>query len=339
MQIIYKKPAVAFFLRKPRAVGNYSIEFIFDDVRARLKDKIECTFNYSRYESSGFFKRLYNCVEAAFRQKEVNHVTGDIHYLGIFLRKRKTVHTIHDCVFLDRSIGFKHKILKLFWMSIPVKNCVFITAISESTKKEILKYSNCDPQKIVVIPVAISERFRRTNKIFNKSKPIILQIGTARNKNLPRLISALENVSCQLHIVGKFEKEYERQLKKCGIDYKYQWGLTEDEIIGKYQEADIISFTSTYEGFGMPILEAQATGRVIVTSNIFSMPEVAGDGACLVDPFNVQSIKQGIIKVIEDDHYREKLICNGYENIKRFQPDRIANLYLDLYMRIANQTN
>jgi glycosyltransferase involved in cell wall biosynthesis len=329
------KISVSFFQRKPRTVGNYSVEFIFKDVRKRLTDSIEPKEVYSTYESSGLFKRIYNCLEVVGKQSSVNHVTGDINYIGIFLNKRKTIQTVLDCVFLSSTSGFKHRILKLFWLTIPVKRARFITAISESTKKEILKYVPCNPDKIVVIPVAISNRFHRRDKIFNNTKPRILQLGTAPNKNIARLIEALENIPCILDIVGKHNEEIENQLKQRNITYTYSWNLSEEEILKKYEEADIISLVSTYEGFGMPILEAQATGRPVITSNILSMPEVAGNAACLVDPFDITSIKQGMLKIINNSSYRQELINKGYENIKRFDPDRIALQYFDLYRAIA----
>ncbi len=327
---------VAFLQRKVRKVGNYSVEMIFEDVRARLANDIDASVCYSRYESAGLFKRFYNCVEATFRQGEVNHVTGDINYIGFFLSRRRTIHTMLDCVFLERSTGIKQSVLKLFWLTIPVRRSRVITAISEATKKEILKYSDCDPDKIVVVSVAISQRFKRSDKAFNKNKPVILHVGTAPNKNLPGLIRALKGVSCQLHIIGKQEEHYVALLKENGIDYLYQSGLSDEEMLQKYRDADIMAFASTYEGFGMPILEAQATGRVVVTSNLSSMPEVAGEAACLVDPFDEMSIRKGIQKVIEDDAYRNELIEKGFENIKRYNPDLIARQYLALYKKIKD---
>src|SRR5689334_2741869 len=180
-----KLPGATFFQRKSRSVGNYSVEFIFDDVRKRLAGMISARTFYSKYESNGLFKRLYNCFEAASNQSDVNHVTGDINYIGLLLNKKKTIHTILDCVFMTATSGIKQKVLKLFWLTIPVKRSRYITAISEATKKEIIRYTGCDEQKIKVIYVAISERFQRVDKAFNKEKPIILQIGTAPNKNLP----------------------------------------------------------------------------------------------------------------------------------------------------------
>lgn len=328
-------PEVVFFHRKPRNVGNYSIEFIFEDVRQRLARQINAKVAYSTYESSGIFKRLYNSVEAVFRQSDVNHITGDINYLGLFLSGKRTIQTILDCVHLNNSSGITYKLLKFFWLTIPVRHSKYLTAISVSTKKEILKHVSCDPDKIKVIYVAISERYQRKDKLFNKQQPRILQIGTAPNKNIPRLIAALEGIPCILEIVGKHNEEYEQMMKEKQIVFEYRWGLSDDEMLQRYEEADIIALASTYEGFGMPILEAQAIGRPVITSNAFSMTEVAGDAAYLADPLSVESIRAGIQKIIHEDSYREKLVENGFENVKRFDPDKIAFQYYELYKEIA----
>lgn len=328
------KPNVVFFHRKPRNVGNYSIEFIFEDVRKRLSNKVNARLVVSKYESNGFFKRLYNCLQAYRNQGMVNHVTGDVNYLGLLLSKRKTIHTIHDCIFIINSSGIKRKALKYFWLTVPIKRSRFITAVSQVTKSEILKYSDCNPDKIVVIPVAISPKFKRVDKPFHKERPRILQIGTAPNKNLPNLIEAIKGLPCVLHIVGKQNDEYEELLKRYNIEYVYEWGLTDEKIIERYQQADILSLISTYEGFGMPVLEAQAIGRAVITSNLSSMPEVAGDAAVMVNPMEVNEIRAGLEKIIHDDAFRNDLITRGFENIKRFDPDVIANQYLELYKKI-----
>lgn len=328
------KVPVVFFHRKPRSVGNYSVEYIFEDVRKRLSDRINAKVAVSSYESKGLFPRLFNCFEAKSRSGAVNHVTGDINYLGIALPHKRTIHTILDCVHLDTSSGLKYAIFKYFWLVIPEKRSRFITAISESTKKEILKHHACDPDKIVVIPVAISPDFQFKPRAFNKAKPRILQVGTAPNKNIPRLIEALEGIPCVLNIVGKPIPEYEQRCKEKGIEYIYESGLSNEEMIERYEFADIVALASTYEGFGMPILEAQAVGRAVISSDVYSMPEVAGDSAVLVDPLSVTEIRNGLLKLIEDDQFREDRIAKGLENIKRFDPDLIADQYYKLYETI-----
>lgn len=330
-----KKPIVVFFHRKPRNVGNYSVEYIFEDVRTRLMNKIIARVVISGYESSGLFKRLAACVEAFRKQGEVNHITGDVNYLGLFLNRHKTINTILDCVHLNNASGLKYKILRLFWLSIPEKRARYLTAISESTKNEILRHHKCDPGKIKVIPVAISPQFKYKEKIFNKDCPRILQVGTAPNKNIPNLIEAIKDIPCILHIIGKRNTMYEEMLKKYRIQFEFESNLSNEEIIDRYEKADIISLVSTYEGFGMPILEAQAVGRPVITSNVYSMPEVAGDSAVVVDPHDIPAIRTGIEKIISDDAFREDRIKSGFENIERFDPDVIANQYYELYKSIA----
>jgi len=332
----HNKPRVVFYQRKPRPIGNYSLEFIFGDVRNRLRERIDATVAESKFESTGLFKRIFNCLQAVFIQGQVNHVTGDINYVGILLNKKKTIQTILDCVHLNSSTGLKYKILKLFWLSLPEKRSVFITAISESTKKEILRHHACDPAKIIVIPVAISPEFKYSKKEFNKANPRILQVGTAPNKNIPNLIEALREIPCTLNIVGKKNEAYESLLNKYNIPYIFEAGLSQDEIIRRYEMADIISLVSTYEGFGMPILEGQATGRAVITSNVFSMPEVAAEAAVIVNPDSVTEIKDGLKKIIENDVFRNDLIERGFANIRRFDADKIAGQYFDLYQKIVS---
>ena len=106
-------------------------------------------------------------------------------------------------------------------------------------------------------------------------------------------------------------------------------------LIEKYRSADMVAMCSTHEGFGMPILEAQATGRVVLTSNCSSMPDVAGAGALLVDPYSVTSMKEGIQKLCTDAELRNQLILEGFKNTQRFLPEEIAKQYLALYKRLV----
>jgi glycosyltransferase involved in cell wall biosynthesis len=106
-------------------------------------------------------------------------------------------------------------------------------------------------------------------------------------------------------------------------------------MVQSYVECDMLAFPSTYEGFGMPILEAQAVERPVVTSSVASMPEVAGEGACLVDPFDVASIRAGVLRVMHDAAYRQSLVVAGRRNCARFSPREIAEAYARVYREIA----
>lgn len=326
---------VVFFHRK-NPHKYISIEAYFENVRKHLPADVKPVVAESRFYSAGFFKRVYNIIEAALRQGDVNHITGDVHFLALLLQKKKTILTIHDLVFLNHPSPLARKILKYIWLTLPVKRARIITAVSDATKQEILRQTNCSPSKISVIPTCIAPYFKRVDKSFNAIKPVMLQIGTADNKNCLRMAKTLKGINCKLEIIGKPPADYLQVLQECNIDYNVSLHLSNDEMLQKYIDCDLILFASTYEGFGMPIVEANTVGRVVITSNCSSMPEVAGDAACLVDPFDVESIRAGIKSVIADNEYREQLIVAGYDNCKRFQIASVAKQYTGLYKQVIN---
>lgn len=327
---------VTFFQRKPRAYGNFSIENIFDTIKVSLSKKINIITSISTYESNGFFKRLYNCIEVVSRQGDVNHITGDVHFLATFLKKRKTVLTVLDCGRLIELSGIKQKIFKYFWFTIPVAKSRFITTISTATKTDLLKYVKCDPEKVIVVPVCILPLFTRSDKVFNKITPRILQMGTAPNKNISRLVEGLKGISCQLIIIGKVDAVLLEQLTRNNISHQIITGISNEAVFEEYKKADIITLVSTLEGFGMPILEGNAVGRVVITANNTSMPEVAGNAAHLVDANSIEDIHNGFLKIINDDIYREKLIENGFENCKKYSVASVAGQYLKVYEKVVN---
>jgi glycosyltransferase involved in cell wall biosynthesis len=322
---------VVFFHRKPHPDYNFSVENLFKTVREALPSGVTPIVKQVAFHSTGVINRVLICLQAVFSQGDVNHVTGDINFVTIFLRKRRTLLTVLDVGFMNHPKRVSRFILRLLWIAWPVRRAGIVTTISKSTKAELLKYVSINPAKVRVVYVPILPDFLPQPKQINKSKPVILQIGTKGNKNVIRLVQALRGLNCQLSIVGSVPGDLKEELEKYRIEYTAQSNLTNSAVIQKYVEADIISFVSTYEGFGMPIVEANAVGRVVVTSNILSMPEVGADAAHFVDPYSVDSIRAGMVKVIEDDSYRENLILNGYKNRKRFDASEIASQYASLY--------
>ncbi len=276
--------------------------------------------------------RVINILWARGHQGDVNHITGDVHYLAFLLRKGKTLLTIPDCAPLERSTGCEHWLLWFFWYWLPARRCARITVISEFTKRQLLSHLRCDPDKIEVVYCPVAGQFKPTPRPFNANRPFILHVGTGWNKNLEHVAVALKAVSCHLGIVGPLSDQQAAILSANGIAYSNHTGLSDEELLPLYQACDLVVFASLYEGFGLPIVEAQATGRPVVTSNRCSMPEVAGNAACLVDPESVNSIRAGILKVIRDAAYRDGLIRKGLENVRRFAPDGIAEQYAQMYL-------
>lgn len=319
--------------------AQFSLEGYFERVRSSLSGKEEVELLVVPFRSKGILRRIANAVAVWWKQSDVNHVTGDIHYAAILLKPSKTVLTVLDCQVLSRLTGWRRTLVKLLWYSLPMRCVSRVTVISEETKRRLLEEVSFPPERIHVIPVSVSPVFRPSPKEFDRKCPRILQVGTKPNKNVPRLLEALQGLSCQLEIVGPLDDTIRDKLESLRIHYESFTGLTEAELYQRYIEADIVSFVSTYEGFGMPIVEAQHVERVCVTSNCSSMPEVAGDGACFVDPFDSSSIREGILRVINDDEFRHSLIIAGRKNRARFNPAEIATAFSDLYRHVHETCN
>lgn len=324
---------ITHFQRKPHPY-HFSIEGLFAEIRAKMSqypvELVVCP-----HFSQGLFPRIKNTWFASRNQGKVNHITGDVHYLALGLRKQKTILTIHDCAFMRHPKALARFILKWFWLRLPVWRSRYVTVISQATKEEVLQHvPNCPSDKIIIIPDAVSEAYQPFPREFNAVKPRILLVGTKKNKNLERSITALENIPCEIHLIGEKKEEINQLLHQCDIDHQWSTRLSNQAMLAAYQNADLLLFASTLEGFGMPIIEAQAVGRPVVTSDLSSMPEVAGSGACLVNPYDPDCIRAGVLRLIEDREYREYLVQKGFENVQRFRAEEVARQYEALYERV-----
>jgi len=331
-----KKLKVVFFSRKPRALGNFSVETYFKIVADELANEFDVSIVQMPYESKGLFPRLYNAIYASYKQGDINHITGDIHYIATLLEKKKTVLTVLDCGMVQQTSGLKKAILKFFWFTVPAMKVRFITAISTATKNELLRHIRFNSKKVAVVYVCVNEQFVNEPKVFNAAgTKKLLQIGTAPNKNIERLVDAIQGLDVELTIIGKPNEATLVKLQKNGVKHIIKdWRLTDAEILQEYNNCDVLTFVSTIEGFGMPIIEANKVGRVVVTSNLSSIPEIAGSAAIFVDPFKVSSIRDGIVEAMSNESKVNQLIEAGYLNAQRFEITQIAAQYAAIYRRM-----
>ncbi|SIT58139.1 Glycosyltransferase [Mesorhizobium prunaredense] len=329
-----KRIAVTQFMRRP-VVHAYSVERIFEDARKYMPSDCDVSLVNCKYPSLGIAGRVRDAWRARSFQGEANHVTGDVHYLTYFLNRRRTVLTVHDCSPLTRKKGIARFLMWLLWYWLPLKRSALVTVVSISGRSDLMANVRIDPSRIRLVPATLSPAFTRAPATFNSARPRILQVGTGWNKNLETVVAAIRDMSCTLAIVGPLSNVQRAMLAASGIEYENMVGLSDAELVGQYKLADMLVFASRYEGFGLPIVEANAVGRPVITSNISSMPEVAGNAACLVDPYDVKSVRAGIERIIADPAYRETLVGKGFDNAKRFLPETVAAQYAEIYRELA----
>jgi glycosyltransferase involved in cell wall biosynthesis len=326
------KTKVVYVERKP---GPFvSIEKVFRAIAANLPDSFDLEF-----QSLAFGWRVWDVVRNLlfFRPKgaDIYHVTGHVHYIVSRLPPERTILSIMDVRFVVLNRGFRRWVLKKLYLDWPLRRARYITTISNKVKEEIIELTGCDPSKIRVLKLPLLSHIEpRTGKHFNDSKPSILQIGTMSNKNLVLLAEALVGLECRLIIVGELDAKQRHALGKCKIEYENYFGVSDERIRELYESSDIVTFCSTYEGFGLPIIEAQAMRKPLVTSDIEPLRSVAGEGACLADPFSAESIRRAVVSLIDDPNRRRMVVEAGVANVKRFDPQAVAMQYAALYEEI-----
>ncbi len=315
------KPKIVFIERKPTA--SVSIERVFRQIAKDLLDEYDYDIEFQQLPYGyGIVAILKNLLFFRPRPADVYHITGDVHYIALRLPWRKTVLTIHDLVFLHRRTGIKRWLLKKLFLTLPIARVARITAISRATRNEIVAEVPWLSGTVRVIHDPLIDGFNaQPEKPFNAEKPVILQIGTSPNKNVETLVEALDGLSCHLRIIGVADGP---RLVARKVEYSEKSKLDEFEIVDEYRNADIVTFCSTYEGFGLPIIEAQAMRKPVVTSNIPPMSDIAGEGAVLVDPKDPKAIRAAIEKIRDDEAFRNAVIEKGIENVKRFDSRVIA---------------
>jgi glycosyltransferase involved in cell wall biosynthesis len=238
-------------------------------------------------------------------------------------------------VTIQRGTGIKRTILKFLWFLLPLPRANALTAISESTRRELCALTGISEQAISVIPAWHAPEFTFSAKPFPSQGIRVLHVGTRSNKNLARVAQALESLPIVLVIVGPLNDDLLELLKHLNIRYENHINVPQRKIVELYREADIVSFPSLYEGFGLPIIEGQAIGRPVLTSNLPPMNDVCGvGGAVLVDPLSIGSIRTGFLKIISDAELRKSMVNAGLQNSARYSRQNIAHEYGLLYKRL-----
>jgi glycosyltransferase involved in cell wall biosynthesis len=221
------------------------------------------------------------------------------------------------------------------WWS--TRHAARVFADSESTRDDLIRFFRVPPEKILVVypaydaqlyqPIRNPARIESVKARYCLSGDYVLTIGTIQpRKNYARLIEALGKLpvaNCDLVIVGKrgwLHKTIFESVARLGLQTRVHFldYVPASDLPALVSGARVFVFPSLHEGFGLPILEAQACGTPVVCSMTSSLPEAAGDAALFFDPLDVDAIAGALARTLTDDALRAKLIARGFENVKRF---------------------
>lgn len=308
------------------------MEGIFDSVKDALKDEMEIRNFYADSKLS----RLQNIMRVRGEAGAINHITGDVNFLAMGLGGKKNILTIHDFGYYENPVHSKmvKTIYGMMWFYFPLKFIDIVTVVSEFTKEKLIKYFHFPESRIRVVPDPVKPVFRRSEKGALHARPVILQIGSGDHKNVMNMIEAVKGSAYHIEIVGWPSDAEVAKLKEYNISYAVSNSLTDEQVYNKYKECDILFFASYYEGFGMPIIEAQAVGRPVITSNIGAMKEVGEGSAILVNPKAPAEIRREMDALAQSRDYYNEVVQKGYKNAAKYDYVTVARQYLAVYKEL-----
>jgi glycosyltransferase involved in cell wall biosynthesis len=231
-----------------------------------------------------------------------------------------------------------------------IRKAEAIIAVSENTKKDLLKYLQIPEDKITVVYNGVNhESFKPTYRPI-LSSPYILYVGSERpRKNLGRLLEAFAELKkvpgfTDLKLIkcgdpgrsDAFRDVTLQKIKELGLDSEVIFvdPISDDLLSAYYTSAKVLVYPSLYEGFGLPVLEAMACDCPVIASNVSSLPEVAGDSALLINPYDVQDIYSSIKRLLTDDGLRDNLVKKGRSHCMSFSWQKTAGQTMNVYRQV-----
>ncbi|HDH7820612.1 TPA: glycosyltransferase family 4 protein [Raoultella planticola] len=251
------------------------------------------------------------------------------------------VFTVHDLNHLDRddnSSLFK----KIFYNTVIKKGCKdssFIFTVSEFSKKRIIEWSGVTPAKVINVGNGVSEKYTPKGNLINFDFDFLLCVSNRKkHKNEAGVLNAFKvadiDKKIKLVFTGKPDEYLKSLIEHLELNDRvvFTGFLNTEELPKLYRSACALVFPSFYEGFGLPVIEAQASGIPVITSSSTSLGEVSGGAALLVDPYQIDEIAIGIETIIHDKNERYRLIDKGLHNAENYTWERTAGL-VDLYLK------
>ena len=319
------------------------------------------------YPQSGLFKllRSYWRLHVVHKLLNINKIDifhGLSHVIPYGIEKTgiPSVVTMHDLIFL-RYPEFYKKVDRKIYESVYKSSCkraTKIIAISNQTKADLIHYFGTQPEKIEVIYQTCNncyyekvneERKQAVKAKFGLPDEFILCVGTIeKRKNQLAILKAVitEKLEIPVVILGRPRpKEYLEEIKQFIVEtgiqnqviFIHNSGTAELQAI--YQMARVMVYPSFFEGFGLPVLEAQASGCPVITSNLSSLPEAGGEGAIYIDPSDISAIGKSIRNLLYDNALKNEMQSRGFNNAALFSEKSVADRLMKLYREVLEMNS
>ncbi len=281
------------------------------------------------------------------RSFDVIHVPG---HRVPWIKRGRLITTLHDLVFLQfpETLRSGHRNRLVWYTKNAVRSADSIITVSETVKRSVCEFYRTDPSKIVVIHHGVDHmRFHSDITPLRRPLPYILTVGTLQPlKNQVTLIRAFKQLCARwrepidLVIAGQrgwmWESIEEEARKLPFADRVHLLGHVTHEVLPSlYAGATFVAMPSLYEGFGLPLLEAMACGAPLVTANISTFSEVAGDAALMLDPHNTEAWMEGMLELLDNAERRQQLRQKGLARARQFSWERTAKETLAIYRKVT----
>ena len=315
-----------------------------------------------------YYERFYNHPRAVSKLQAdifhiIDHTDGHVAY---WLKKigKPVIVTCHDLVQYIYPESLKNESrFPALSMAVWQHSVKGITAadgtiaVSSNTAKDVNKWLDVDPKKIAVVPNGVGADFRilpaetvakwRQKYVNSSAEICLLNVGSNnQRKNIPTVLKAVKaiaelDIPIRLWKVGEeFYPEQEQYIQANSLAKHITLINNPDReaLIHFYNAADVLLAPSLYEGFGLTILETMACGTPVITSNVSSLPEVAGDAAILVEPTDVEAITQAVIQLQKDSNFRNNLIDRGLSRVQEFSWQKTGEKTANFYEKVVTRT-